>query len=182
MNPAIEIKAGLNRIKDVSVLRDAIDRWNKSPEGKKLEKSRGQPLRTTDNKMKLIEKIMAYDMYKTINIDIPPKPKKKVTQTPEQAKAKRQLEKKKSKISTQVNSMYTKYLKRKGKDDKKDIISDLNEEWEGIVEEHEEFFEENEEFYDDLESFIEVMKKKIKSDEKIKSFKERVQDMRVDDK
>ena len=163
-------------------MRDVIDRWNKSAEGKKLEKSRGQPLRTTDNKMKLIEKIMAYDMYKTINIELPPKPKRKVTQTPEQAKAKRQLEKKKNKISTQVNAMYTKYLRRKGKDDKNDIISDLNEEWEGIVEEHEEFFEENEEFYDDLESFIEVIKKKIKSDEVIKSLKENVQDMRIDDK
>jgi len=163
-------------------LRDVIDRWNKSPEGKKLEKSRGQPLRTTDNKMKLIEKIMAYDMYKTIDIDIPPKPKKKVTETPEQAKAKRQLEKKKSKISAKVNAMYTKYLRRKGKDDKKDIIRDLNEEWEGIVEENEEFFEENEEFYDNLESFIETIKKKIKSDEVIKSFKERIQDMRIDDK
>lgn len=163
-------------------MRDVIDRWNKSPEGKKLEKSRGQPLRTTDNKMKLIEKIMAYDMYKTINIELPPKPTKKVTETPEQAKAKRELEKKKNKLSALVNAMYTKYLRRKGKDDKKDIISDLNEEWEGIVEENEEFFEENEDFYDNLESFIEVIKKKIKSDEVIKSFKERVQDMRIDDK
>ena len=163
-------------------MRDVIDRWNKSPEGKKLEKSRGQPLRTTDNKMKLIEKIMAYDMYKTINIELPPKPTKKVTETPEQAKAKRELEKKKNKLSALVNAMYTKYLRRKGKDDKKDIISDLNEEWEGIVEEHEEFFEENEDFYDNLESFIEVIKKKIKSDEVIKSFKQNVQDMRIDDK
>jgi len=163
-------------------LRDVIDRWNKSPEGKKLEKSRGQPLRTTDNKMKLIEKIMAYDMYKTINIELPPKPTKKVTETPEQAKAKRELEKKKNKLSALVNAMYTKYLRRKGKDDKKDIISDLNEEWEGIVEENEEFFEENEDFYDNLEAFIEVIKKKIKSDEVIKSFKERVQEMRIDDK
>jgi hypothetical protein len=163
-------------------LRDVIDRWNKSPEGKKLEKSRGQPLRTTDNKMKLIEKIMAYDMYKTINIELPPKPTKKVTETPEQAKAKRELEKKKNKLSALVNAMYTKYLRRKGKDDKKDIISDLNEEWEGIVEENEEFFEENEDFYDNLESFIEVIKKKIKSDEVIKSFKQNVQDMRIDDK
>lgn len=163
-------------------MRDVIDRWNKSPEGKKLEKSRGQPLRTTDNKMKLIEKIMAYDMYKTINIELPPKPTKKVTETPEQAKAKRELEKKKNKLSALVNAMYTKYLRRKGKDDKKDIISDLNEEWEGIVEENEEFFEENEDFYDNLESFIEVIKKKIKSDEVIKSFKQNVQDMRIDDK
>ena len=163
-------------------MRDVVDRWNKSPEGKKLEKSRGQPLRTTDNKMKLIEKIMAYDMYKTINIELPPKPTKKVTETPEQAKAKRELEKKKNKLSALVNAMYTKYLRRKGKDDKKDIISDLNEEWEGIVEENEEFFEENEDFYDNLESFIEVIKKKIKSDEVIKSFKQNVQDMRIDDK
>lgn len=163
-------------------MRDVIDRWNKSPEGKKLEKSRGQPLRTTDNKMKLIEKIMAYEMYKTINIELPPKPTKKVTETPEQAKAKRELEKKKNKLSALVNAMYTKYLRRKGKDDKKDIISDLNEEWEGIVEENEEFFEENEDFYDNLESFIEVIKKKIKSDEVIKSFKQNVQDMRIDDK
>jgi len=163
-------------------LRDVVDRWNKSTEGKKLEKSRGQPLRTTDNKMKLIEKIMAYDMYKTINIELPPKPTKKVTETPEQAKAKRELEKKKNKLSALVNAMYTKYLRRKGKDDKKDIISDLNEEWEGIVEENEEFFEENEDFYDNLESFIEVIKKKIKSDEVIKSFKQNVQDMRIDDK
>jgi hypothetical protein len=182
INPVIEIKAGLNRIKDLSVLRDAIDRWNKSPEGKKLEKSRGQPLRTTDNKKKLIEKIMAYDMYKTINIDIPPKPEKKVKQTSDEvkakAKAKREANKIKGPIRKKINDMYIKYLRRKGKEDKSDLISELNEEWETIEEENEEFFEENEEFYDELDSFIEDLKKKIKSNDKPMTLKELTEELR----
>ena len=130
--------------------------------------------------MKLKEKIMDYEMYKDIDIKFPPKREKKVVDK-EAMKAKRELEKKKNKISQQVNAMYTKYLRRKGKEDKKVILNDLTEEWGDIEEEHEDFFEENEDFYKELDSLILKLRKKINS-KVIKSFKENVQDMRVDDK
>jgi len=119
-------------------------------------------------------------MYKDIEIKLPPKREKKVVDK-EAMKAKRELDKKKNKISKQVNELYIKYLRRKGKDDKKVILSDLEEEWGDIEEDNEEFLEDNEDFHKELDSLILKLRKKIKSDV-IKSLKENLQDMRVDDK
>ena len=130
--------------------------------------------------MKLKEKIMDYEMYKDIEIKLPPKREKKVVDK-EAVKAKRELEKKKNKISKQVYALYTKYLRRKGKDDKKVILSDLEEEWGDIEEENGEFLEDNEDFHKELDSLILKLRKKIKTDV-IKSLKENLQDMRIDDK
>jgi len=121
-------------------------------------------------------------MTESINIEIPPKPQKKAKLTTEEAKAKakakRDANKIKGPLRKKINDMYIKYLRRKGKEDKSDLLSELNEEWGTIEEDNEEFFEENEDFYDELDSFIEDLKKKIKSDDKPMSLKELTEELR----
>ena len=65
-NKLAEIRKGINRIKDVVYLREIIDKWNGTKKGKALEKTRGQPLRNTDNITKLKQKIMSYKMYEDV--------------------------------------------------------------------------------------------------------------------
>jgi len=67
-------KTNLKRVKKVGLLVDAINQFNQIEVGKSLKK----PLRTSNEpKSKLIEKIVAYDIDKVIDIDIPEKVERK---------------------------------------------------------------------------------------------------------
>jgi hypothetical protein len=185
-----EIRQGINRIRDVKYLQDIIEEWNNTSEGKKVAKSRGQPLRSSDPITKLKEKIIAYEMYNQIKIKIPPK-KEKLTeeqkaQKKEEQAVKAKAEREKSKIEKPfrniLNEWYTEFINRKIKgEDGKELADELEDRWEELIEEEKyEDLVDDDEFFEEMENFKDTLKKKLKSTlkEKGQTVKEFAEELR----
>ena len=96
----IEIRKGINRIKDVAYLRQIIDEWNGTEKGQaRIKTGRRKPIRNTENITRLKEKIISNKMYEDVKIKIPPVVERKKMTAEEKAqkatekKAKDALEK-----------------------------------------------------------------------------------------
>jgi len=183
-----EIRQGINRIRDVKYLQDIIDEWNDTAEGKKLAKSRGKPLRNDDPIAKLKEKIIAYEMYKDVDIKFPPKKEKlteeqkaqKKKEQAEKAKAERELSKIQSPLRAILGKWYTEFINRKIKgEDGKKLADELEDRWDELTEDekYEDAFE-DEEFFDEMDNFKDTLKKKLKSKEKGQTLKEFTEELR----
>lgn len=183
-----EIKQGINRIRDVKYLREIIDEWNETAEGKKLAKSRGQPLRSSDPITKLKEKIIAYEMYKNVKINFPPKKEKlteeqkaqKKTEQAEKAKAEREKSKIEKPFRNILGKWYTEFINRKIKgEDGKELANELEDRWEELIEEEKyEDLVDDDEFFEEMENFKDTLKKKLKSKEKGQTLKEFTEELR----
>lgn len=183
-----EIRQGINRIRDVKYLREIIDEWNDTAEGKKLAKSRGKPLRNDDPITKLKEKIIAYEMYKDVKIKFPPK-KEKLTEEQKAQKKKEQAEKAKAEraknkiekpIRNILNKWYTEFINRKIKgEDGKELADELEDRWDELTEDekYEDVFEDDD-FFDEMDNFKDSLKKKLKSKEKGQTLKEFTEELR----
>jgi hypothetical protein len=183
-----EIRQGINRIRDVKYLQDIIEEWNNTSEGKKLAKSRGQPLRSSDPIAKLKEKIIAYEMYNQIKIKFPPK-KEKLTeeqkaQKKEEQAVKAKAEREKNKLEKPfrniLNKWYTEFINRKIKgEDGKELADELEDRWEELIEEEKyEDLVDDDEFFEEMENFKDTLKKKLKSKEKGQTVKEFAEELR----
>ena len=165
-NKISEIRKGINRIKDIRYLREIIDEWNGTKKGKALEKTRGQPLRNTDNITKLKQKIMSYKMYEDVKIKMPPVVERKKMTAEEKAqkatekKAKDALEKP---ILTIMLGWKQEFKDRK-KDgqDEKELLNELEDRWDDLVEEHEEDAFDDDDFLDAMEKIKDTIEKNIK--------------------
>ena len=165
-NKLAEIRKGINRIKDVGYLREIIDEWNATKKGKALEKTRGQPLRNTDNITKLKEKIMTYKMYDDVKIKFPAVVERKKMTAEEKAqkatakKAKDALEKPILKIMLGWKQEF-KDRKKDGQDEK-ELLNELEDRWDDLVEEHEEDAFDDDDFLDAMEKIKDTIEKNIK--------------------
>lgn len=179
----VEIRKGINRIKDVGYLRDIINQWNSSPPGKKLEKSRGAPLKTTDAITILRNKIILYKMYDIIDIKIPEITRRKKLTDEEraakkvaaaaQAKVDRDKSKIESPVRTLVNKLYVEFLKRKVEgEDGKELADELEEQWDDSYDEFDDVFEDDDDFFEEMDGFISKLKNKLKSNEPSLTMKE----------
>jgi hypothetical protein len=163
----------LKRIKKVGILIDAIDQFNQLEVGKSLKK----PLRTSnESKEKLIEKIVAYDIDKVINIDIPDKVERKKMTEEEKQQKKTQIQEKGKKekpfkgLRVFVGSLYTKYNKLLRDNEYKEVKAllkkmqnEFNEAYEELEEQAEEKdIELDDDVYEDIEGELEQNKKLLK--------------------
>ncbi len=170
-------KTNLKRVKKVGILVDAINQFNQMEVGKSLKK----PLRTAnEDKSKLIEKIVAYDIDKVINFDIPDKvERKKMTeeekqqkkkQKQEEAKAQREKEKPFKGLRVFIGKLYTKYnnlLRDNQYKDVKSLLKKMQNEFDEAFKELEEQAEEKDIELDDgvfeeLEEELEKNKNQLK--------------------
>jgi hypothetical protein len=183
-----EIRQGINRIRDVKYLREIIDEWNDTAEGKKLAKSRGKPLRNDDPITKLKEKIIAYEMYNQVKINLPPK-KEKLTEEQKAQKKKEQAEKTKTEraktkiekpIRDILNKWYTEFINRKIKgEDGKELADELEDRWDELTEDEKyEDALDDDDFFDEMDNFKDTLKKKLKSKEKGQTLKEFTEELR----
>ena len=160
-----EIRQGVNRIKDVKYLREIIDEWNDTAEGKKLAKSRGKPLRYDDPITKLKEKIIAYEMYKDVKIKFPPKvERKKMTAEEKAQKAKEKKEKEKlQKPILDIMLKWKKEFQKRKRDgeDEKDLLEELEDRWDDLVDEHEEDAFDDDDFLEEMEKIKDTIRKFI---------------------
>lgn len=138
--------------------------------------------------MKLKEKIIAYEMYKVINIKFPPKKEKqteeqkaqKKKEQAEKAKEERAMNKLQAPVRNILNKWYSEFIKRKIKgEDVKKLIDELRDRWDELSEDekYEDAFEDDD-FFDEMENFIEIIKKKLKSKEKAPTIKELAEEIR----
>ena len=160
-----EIRQGINRIRDVKYLRDIIEQWNNTERGQKLAKSRGQPIRTTEGIMILKQKIIANEMYKDINIKIPPKKERK-KMTEEEKKQKAKEKKEKEKLQKPIVDIILKWKeefqkrKRDGEDEK-DLLEELEDRWDELVDKHEDDAFDDDDFLDEMEKIKDTIRKFI---------------------
>jgi len=174
----IEIrKNNLKRVKKVGLLVDAINQFNQMEVGKSLKK----PLRTSNEpKSKLIDKIVAYDIDKVIDIDIPEKvERKKMTdeekqqkkkQKQEAARIQREKEKPFKGLRAFINTLYTKYNKLLRENEYKDVkalVKKMQNEFDEAFEELEEEADEkdielDDDIYNELEDQLEKYKNQLK--------------------
>lgn len=171
----------LKRVKNLKDLQSAIEEFNssealqKKAEGKPLKK----PLRIQDrDKDELIRTIVAYNIDKVVNIEIPaPTQRRTMTEAEKQAKALRiRQEKAKDKfymkLTTNVAKLYKKYNKllRDNKfQDVKGLNKKMQSEFDEIVEDFEEEkqaddedFEIDDNLYNELENRVDEFKKQLK--------------------
>ncbi len=160
-----DIKQGINRIRDVKYLRDIIEEWNNTSEGKKLAKSRGKPLRNDDPITKLKEKIIAYEMYKDVDIKFPPKKeRKKMTEEEKKQKAKEKKEKEKlQKPIVDIMLKWKKEFQKRKRDgeDEKDLLEELEDRWDDLVDKHEDDAFDDDDFLDEMEKIKDTIRKFI---------------------
>ena len=160
-----EIRQGINRIRDVKYIRDIIEQWNNTERGQKLAKSRGKPIRTTEGIMILKQKIIANEMYKDINIKIPPKKERK-KMTEEEKKQKAKEKKEKEKLQKTIVDIILKWKeefqkrKRDGEDEK-DLLEELEDRWDDLVEKHEDDAFDDDDFLDEMEKIKDTIRKYI---------------------
>ena len=173
-----EIRKGINRIKDVGYLRDIINQWNSSPPGKKLEKSRGSPLKTNEAITILRDKIIKYKMYNIIDIKIPEIiRRKKMTDEERAAKkvaaaAQAKIDRAKSKIESPVRKFVIKlsleFNKRFGEgEDGNELADELEERWADSYDDFEDVFEDDDDFFEEMDRSISDLKKKLKSEKEM---------------
>jgi len=167
----------LKRVKKVGLLVDAINQFNQMEVGKSLKK----PLRTSnETKSKLIDKIVAYDIDKVIDIDIPEKvERKKMTeeekqekkkQKQEESKIQREKEKPFKGLRTFINTLYTKYNKLLRENEYKDVkalLKKMQNEFDEAVEKLEEDADEkdielDDDIYNELEDVLGKFKNQLK--------------------
>ena len=138
--------------------------------------------------MKLKEKIIAYEMYKNVKINFPPKKEKlteeqkaqKKTEQAEKAKAEREQSKLQSPVRKILNKLYTELINRKIKgEDGKKLADELEDRWDEITEDekYEDAFD-DEDFFDEMDNFKDTLKKKLKSKEKGQTLKEFTEELR----
>jgi len=167
----------LKRVKKLGILVDAINQFNQMEVGKSLKK----PLRTAnEDKSKLIEKIVAYDIDKVIDIDIPDKvERKKMTdeekqqkkkQKQEEAKIGREKEKPFKGLRQFIGKLYAKYnklLRDNQYKDVKSLLKKMQNEFDEAFKELEEQAEEkdielDDGVYEELEEVLEQNKNQLK--------------------
>ena len=166
--------AGLKRVKNVALLRDAIQQFNQQEVGKSLKK---ELIIKGKNKEELIDKIIANDIDKVINIAIPPPRQPAVAPTAEAREATRQAgvaqrltEKPFKPLRRMIAPLYVKYnkiLKANDYKDIKKILEDMKNEFDKKFEEIEEKADEDDielddEVYESIEGQLDQYKQLLK--------------------
>ena len=159
----------LGRIKDIKVFREMIEEFNgnKLLQKKALGKELKEPLRLSDkNRQRLINDIVAYKIYKVIEVDIPaPKKTSNKVETDDERKERlmkqkeeRVVRKRHLPLIKSVNNLFIKYrdlLKKNKYKDVKKFQDDMVSEFEDIMEEFDENLGDDDEFDSDIENELE---------------------------